>query len=244
MRWNLLWSGNSDFNFIFAQNYMPATLWCQARITVVRITVGIGKVHRIPVPAESRFYVIEDAAINASALPDGTILVNTGLLGAMENEAQLAFVLSHEITHVVQAHPWRHVHETRNKRILITIAAVAGSGFIGNLGNFFGAIALAAVWNGYGRRLENQADRLGLQNVVDHGYDPRQAPRLSEIIIDHYGDRSTSAIWSNHDSSVLRGSFLTVQIRRRFPGEVFQQKKTDTQAFRDMKEIMGPVKIM
>ena len=61
---------------------------------------------------EFRFYVIEKADINASAFPDGTILVNTGLLAALKNEAQLAFILSHEITHVTQAHHWRHVHDT------------------------------------------------------------------------------------------------------------------------------------
>src|SRR5258707_15837999 len=46
---------------------------------------------------EFRFFVVEDPTINASSLPDGTLLVNTGLLGAVDNEAQLAFILSHEI---------------------------------------------------------------------------------------------------------------------------------------------------
>lgn len=195
-------------------------------------------------PLEFRFFTIEDASINAAALPDGTVLVNTALLAAVENEAQLAFVLSHEIAHVLQVHYWREVHETRSKRVLILIAALAGGAFIGDLGLFLGGLGLEAVVNGYQRRLENQADRLGLQNIIEHGYDPREASRLSRLIIERYGDRSTSKIWSNHDSSVLRGSFLTIQIQRQYPDEQFRQATVDTPAFRAMREAMGPVKIM
>ncbi len=195
-------------------------------------------------PLEFRFFVVEEPSINAQALPDGTVLINTGLLAAIEDEAQLAFVLSHEIAHVLQVHYWREVHETRPKRVLLVIAAVAGSYFIGDLGLFLGELGLEAVVNGYSRRIENQADRLGLQNIIEHGYDPREAPRLSRLMIERYGDRSTSKIWSNHDSSVLRGSFLTTQIDRQYPQEQFGKATVDTPAFRAMREAMGPVKIM
>src|SRR5579859_5203089 len=53
---------------------------------------------------EFRFFVVEDPTINAASLPDGTLLINTGLLGAVDTEAQLAFILSHEIAHVLQVH--------------------------------------------------------------------------------------------------------------------------------------------
>jgi hypothetical protein len=193
---------------------------------------------------EFRFYVIENGEINASALPDGAILVNTGLLGVLENEAELAFVLSHEIAHITQAHSWRHVHDTRTKRILLEIAAVAASAYIGDLANFLGELGLVWIWNGYGRRLENQADRLALQSLIEHGYDPRQAARLSEILIERYGGRTTSAVWSSHESNVLRGSFLTVQVQRQYPQGDFADKTTDTEAFRAMRQAMGPVKSM
>jgi len=201
---------------------------------------------------EFRFYVIEDAEVNAAALPDGAILVNTGLLGALENEAQLAFVLSHEISHVTQAHYWRFVHETRPQRVGLLVADLAAlavaiatkRGYIFSLANFFVTIGLPAVVNGYGRRLESQADRLALQSLVDHGYDPRQASRLSAILIERYASRSMSVIWSSHPSNVIRGSFLTVQIERQYPQDDFSQKTVDTEAFRAMRQAMGPVKSM
>ncbi|MGH8245931.1 MAG: M48 family metalloprotease [Gammaproteobacteria bacterium] len=193
---------------------------------------------------EFRFYVVEDATANASALPDGAIMVNTGLLGLIENEAQLAFVLSHEVAHVLQAHYWRHVNETRTKRVLITIAAVAGSAYIGDVALVLGQLGMAAVVNGLSRRLENQADRLALQNVVDQGYDAAQAIKFFRLMVARYSDRTTSALWSNHDSSVMRGSFLTVQIARRYPKQESGKGIVDTDAFRAMRDAMGPVKTL
>jgi predicted Zn-dependent protease len=192
---------------------------------------------------EFRFFVVEDSSINAASLPDGTLLINTALLGAIQNEAQLAFVLSHEIAHVLQVHYWREVHETRGQRVGLIIAGLAAGAFIGDLGTFMAGLGIASVVNGHQRELENQADRLGLQNVIEHGYDAREAPKFCKMIIERYGDRSTSKIWSNHDSSLLRGSFLTVQLMRQYPESQFEQTKRDSSAFRAMREAMGPVKI-
>jgi len=192
---------------------------------------------------EFRFFVVEDSSINAASLPDGTLLINTALLGAIQNEAQLAFVLSHEIAHVLQVHHWREVHETRGQRVGLIIAGVVASGFIGDAGLFMAGLGIASVVNGHQRELENQADRLGLQNVIEHGYDAREAPKFCKMVIERYGDRSTSKIWSNHDSSLLRGSFLTVQLMRQYPESQFEQMKRDSSAFRAMREAMGPVKI-
>jgi hypothetical protein len=98
--------------------------------------------------------------------------------------------------------------------------------------------------NGHQRELENQADRLGLQNVIEHGYDPREAPNFSRLIINRYGDRNTSKLWSNHDSSLIRGSFLTIQLEREYPDQNWEGTKKNTKAFEQMKEDLGPVNIM
>jgi Zn-dependent protease with chaperone function len=74
-----------------------------------------------------------------------------------------------------------------------------------------------AVVNGYSRRIESQADRLGLQNVIDLVYDPCSAVAFPRTMVEHYG-RSISAIWSRHDSNLLRDSFPSVQLVRQYPG--------------------------
>jgi hypothetical protein len=192
---------------------------------------------------EFRFFVVEDPTINAAALPEGTLLVNTGLLGAVDNEAQLAFVLSHEIAHVLQVHHQREIEETRGKRIGLTIAGLAAGAFIGDVGLFMAEIGIASVVNGHQRELENQADRLGLQNIIEHGYDPREAPKFSRMIIERYSQRTTSRVWSNHDSMLMRGSFLTTQLMRQYPDSRWDNAKADTSSFQAMREALGPVKI-
>ena len=195
-------------------------------------------------PIEFRFFIVEDPEINAASLPDGTLLINTGLLGAIENEAQLAFILSHEMAHVLQVHYRREVEETRGSRVGLTIAGLAASAFIGNAGMFMAQIGIASAVNGHQRELENQADRLALQNVIEHGYDPREAPNFSRIIVNRYGNRTTSKLWSNHDSSLIRGSFLTVQLMREYPDGHWDSAKKNTSSFQAMKDDLGPVKIM
>ena len=193
---------------------------------------------------EFRFFVIEDPSINAAALPDGTLLVNTGLLGAIDNEAQLAFVLSHEIAHVLQVHYRREVEETRASRVGLIFAGIAAGAFVGDAGIFLAQVGVASVVNGHQRELENQADRLGLQNVIEHGYDPREAPNFSRLVIDRYGNRTTSKLWSNHEDSLIRGSFLTIQLARAYPGQSWDKARKNTAAFQQMKDDLGPVKIM
>jgi len=70
-----------------------------------------------------------------------------------------------------------------------------------------------------------------------------EATKLMRTIIERYGDRSTSKLWSNHDSSVLRGSFLVVQLETQYPQGHFDGARVDTQAFQAMRDAMGPVKI-
>jgi hypothetical protein len=141
-------------------------------------------------------------------------------------------------------HYRREVEETRGTRVGLTIAGIAAGAFIGNAGIFMSQIGIASAVNGHQRELENQADRLGLQNVIEHGYDPREAASFSRIIIDRHGDRTTSKLWSNHESSVLRGSFLAVQLMREYPEGRWDGTKKNTSAFQTMKDDLGPVKIM
>jgi hypothetical protein len=64
-----------------------------------------------------------------------------------------------------------------------------------------------------------------------------------KIIIERYGTRTTSKLWSNHDSAVLRGSFLTVQLMKQYPDHHFDRTRLNTKAFDEMRDALGPVKI-
>jgi len=74
--------------------------------------------------------------------------------------------------------------------------------------------------------------------------DRGEAPNFSRIMINRYGNRTTSKLWSNHESSVIRGSFLTVQLMREYPEGHWDGAKKNASAFQTMKDDLGPVKIM
>lgn len=122
-----------------------------------------------------RFYVIEDDSFNAFAFPDGSVFVHTGLMKALENEAQLAAVLGHEIAHAVYEHGRKRFTRSQRSQMLGFLAQDVGleEGTVKRL--VFGTGVLSNV---YSRNDEDQADRVGLHYMVEAGYDPREAVKV------------------------------------------------------------------
>ena len=156
----------------------------------------------------------------------------------MENEAQLAFLLSHEIAHATQEHSIRKAKKDRKKRTGLFIARIAayslGAGLIGDVLT----LTQAAMVNGYSRSLENQADRFGMELMVRHGYDPRQAPRTWKVVSLHIGDNPTSLFWSSHSSNTERRSYLMLTIRNTYSNLDYATMKKDSPEFQSVKEII------
>ncbi|WAC13092.1 M48 family metalloprotease [Dyadobacter pollutisoli] len=132
-----------------------------------------------PDRVDFRFYIANDELVNAAALPDGVVLINTGLLKAVKNEAQLSAVIGHEVAHVLYKH---HTAKMRNSNDWKGVPAAAGIVAGSLAGADAGAAALMlseAVskmsMNSFSRKKESQADRIGLYYMVNAGYDPREA---------------------------------------------------------------------
>ncbi len=163
-----------------------------------------------------KFYVVVNKDPNAFALPNGVVVVNSGMFDVLEDEAQLAAVMSHEIAHATQEHTWRQLNKDKKKRTAIAIGGLAAAAFgLYGVQNIL-TLVQAAMVNGYQRTLENQADRVGLQYMVDAGYDPREAPRVWKMMSKKYGDHPTNFFWSSHDNNVSRRSFLMLEIRNNY----------------------------
>ena len=115
------------------------------------------------------FTVIDSPDINAFATPGGFIYINRGLLAYLDNEAELAGVLSHEIGHVTARHAARQQTAGITNQVLATTAYIlTGSGDIADASNMYGRELLA----GYGREHELEADGLGAEYMHKSGYDP------------------------------------------------------------------------
>jgi predicted Zn-dependent protease len=133
-----------------------------------------------PAP-ELRIYVMRDAAFNAAMLPSGIMIVNTGLLARVRDDAQLAAVLAHEAGHYFRNHSLDLHREDRRRSALASDAARALQNYRDNFGGM-GLINQAILLSSfrYSRDLESEADAYGLMLMARAGYRPRAAFEIWE----------------------------------------------------------------
>jgi predicted Zn-dependent protease len=130
-----------------------------------------------------RVKVVKDPFLNAVALANGAILFHAGLLARMENEAQMATILGHELTHFVQRHALKNQRHAENKVIaarmlqvmLITVP-------FGPLAEQLPTVWAAASISGYSKELETEADEGGLRYLVEAGYDPKESIKAFDTL--------------------------------------------------------------
>jgi predicted Zn-dependent protease len=125
--------------------------------------------------AHSRFLftvkVVRSTEINAYALPGGYVFVTTGLIMAIDNEAELASALAHEIAHVAA----RHYTNQASWREIVGLASLPAA-MVGGWPGFALArgleVGVPLAFRKYSRTAESQADQLGMEYLYRTGYDP------------------------------------------------------------------------
>lgn len=137
------------------------------------------------------FTLINEPSINAFALPGGPIFIHSGLLDAADNEAQLAGVLAHEVSHVAL----RHGTSQASKSQMIQLPAVLAGAVLGNggalaqIGQLGVGLGLNALITKYSRAAEKEADALGARIMAQAGYDPLQMAKFFEKLAAEGGSR-------------------------------------------------------
>jgi len=136
------------------------------------------------------FFVIDEPSVNAFALPGGYIGVHTGLIEATRSEDELAGVLAHEVAHVTQRHIARALHANQRQSLLTTammlgamIAGAAGAG--GDVVQGAVAVAQGSAAQqqiNFTRSNEYEADRVGMDSLVQAGFDPQGMATFFEVI--------------------------------------------------------------
>jgi tetratricopeptide (TPR) repeat protein len=119
--------------------------------------------------------VVKDPNLNAFAFPNGVIYIHTGILARMDNEAQLAALLAHEMVHCTHRHSIRVLRSIKDR-------TQAKTATVRELAQFLGITGSIASINGYTRELETEADRVGLDLAVKANYDPREVLKLFELL--------------------------------------------------------------
>ena len=129
------------------------------------------------------FFVLNDESINAFALLGGFIGIHSGLLLSTQNESELAGVLGHELSHILQRHQSRGADVQRKGLPLqllglaaAVLAARSNSSSAGQATEAALATSAALSYQNqldYSREFESEADRLGIQAMMGAGFDPR-----------------------------------------------------------------------
>jgi predicted Zn-dependent protease len=152
------------------------------------------------------FTVIDSPDLNAFALPGGYIYVNRGLLAYLENEAELAGVLAHEIGHVTANHHGRRqTASVTNKVLATTTYVITGSGDLAAASNMYGAELIS----GYGREMELEADGLGAQYMHQSGYDTESLLEVIGVLKDHEQFQRVQAKAGGKPVSSYHGLYAT-----------------------------------
>lgn len=129
--------------------------------------------------ADIRVHPVRTPHFNAMMAPNGMMIVWSGLLLRVENEAQLAAILGHEMGHYLERHTVEQMHAQEQTAVVSTMV-----GMIGGVGTFLGQIGLAANLMAYSREHESRADRMGMRLMRLAGYDGRQAAVVWDNLLD------------------------------------------------------------
>jgi predicted Zn-dependent protease len=192
---------------------------------VARSLAGVS--HRPALPWQ--FKVMDSPVVNAFAAPGGYVFVTRGLLAAVNDEAELAGVLAHEIGHVTARHSARNYSQT----LLANFGLQLGTALAGSYADVLGPlleVGTGLLFLKYSRDDERQADALGVEYATRAGYDTN---RMADFFTTLQRQEALQGArqgglpewFSTHPSPVDREAAVrsqTAQWRGRLPGQVFR----------------------
>src|SRR2546421_3569627 len=176
------------------------------------------------------FHVVNQKEINAFALPGGPIYINMGTIQAAESESELAGVMAHEMSHVIQRHATRAATKQMEAQVPLAILG----GFLGR--GIGGQLAALGIQFGVGsyflknsRQAEKEADLLGTDIMYDTGFNPQAMAQFFEKIQQQGGSRAPQFL-SDHPDPGNRVEYVMTEVdtlpRKQYRG--------DSSEFRDI----------
>lgn len=154
------------------------------------------------------FVVLNNDVPNAWALPGGKIAINRGLISKLEDEAQLAAVLAHEIVHAAAGHSAQQMTQGMllgmGGQIAGILGSQAGYGELIGMGSQLGS---ALIQSRYGRDKELEADHYGMKYMSRVGYEPEAAVELQETFVKLSEGRNSNwleGLFASHPPSTER----------------------------------------
>ena len=182
-----------------------------------------------------QFKCVNDSSINAFALPGGFLFINRGAIEAADNEAQLAGVIAHEISHVALRHGTNQASNAQLAQApLAVLGAILGGNSVGAIIARVGSeFAVSSVLLKYSRDAERQADLMGTQILYDSNYDPHAMAAFFEKL--DSGGRGTD-FFSSHPNPENRMSNINVEIGKLGPQP--RNMASDSNEFRSIQKYL------
>ena len=175
--------------------------------------------HRLQMPYN--FHVVNATYVNAYAFPGGSIAITRGILAELDDEAELAALIGHELGHVNARHTAARMSTSKLLGVLVggaSMAVGAASQSLGNLAGNLGGLGASLLLARYSREDERQADELGMEYMVKAGYSPQGMIGLMDMLR-ATGRRQPSAIeamFSSHPMSEERYQTAVVRSRNTY----------------------------
>lgn len=180
------------------------------------------------------FHCVNSKEINAFALPGGYVFVNRGAIEVADNEAQLAAVMGHELSHVALRHGTAQYSKAQ---IMQGAAGIFGGIFGGSAGGALltqgVALGAGSVLLHYSRSDETQADVLGTQALYDNGYDPRAMAQFFEKLEAETKGKNPPQFLSDHPNPGNRVARVDEEVDKL--GGVPPNAKRDSPEFEAIK---------
>jgi predicted Zn-dependent protease len=179
------------------------------------------------------FHVVNQKEINAFALPGGPVFVNLGTIQAADNEAELAGVMAHEISHVVQRHGTRAASKQMAAQLpLAILGGVMGQGALSQMAQMGLGFGIGSYFLKNSRTAESEADLLGTDIMYDSGFNPRAMADFFTKLQQEGGARGPQ-FFSDHPDPGNRAQSVAKEVAT-LPRKT--SYRSDSAEFRDVKQ--------
>ncbi len=222
-----LWAANRDHSTTIINSgvvYKDPDLHSYVQSVLSKV---IGHHEIAYLPLRPNVIIIDAPAVNALSLAHGDIVIHTGILGRIRNEAQLAMLLGHEVSHATHRHLYLELEQKYSSSgaySYISVLSVIGGSNVHNLVEGLSRIMVMAAITGYSREKEAEADRVGLTLMAQASYDPREGSKMFEAMLDAADkkDKEWNFFYSTHPKMESRVQSAR-QLLRELPTELLSQ---------------------
>jgi beta-barrel assembly-enhancing protease len=188
-----------------------------------------------------QFHIVDSKEVNSFALPGGQIFIYRGAIEEASNEAQLAGILAHEISHVALRHGTNQATRAQmSTGILGAVGGVVGGGSFNTFAaEMSGELGGNSILLKHSKTAEVQADVVGTQILYDAGYDPRAMAQFFEGADEGRSKGKLTSFFSDHPVPSNRVARINDEVEKL--GGLPPDYKTDSAEFRAVRRLIASI---